>query len=370
MRQRMKGKQKMFDEIESLKIHSFASDNYSGAHPEVLEAIAHANRGQQIAYGEDAFTARLHEVFAEVFTKPVQVFPVFNGTGANVVALQTMLPRWGSVICAQTAHVNIDEGGAPESVAGMKLLPVATPNGKLTPELIDTEAWGWGNEHRAQPSVVTITQSTEVGTVYTPSEVAAIAEHVHKLGMLLHMDGARISNAAAALDVPIREFTTDAGVDVVSLGGTKNGLLFGEAVVILNPAASVGAKFLRKTDMQLASKMRFISAQFLALFNDDLWLRSAKHANSMASRMRQSFDEAINSGFVTGMNFVQPTESNSLFAQLPRDVIGRLQEKHRFYDWDEANNVVRWVCSFDTREEDVDLFVNDTIQELQSRILV
>ncbi|AJT43125.1 threonine aldolase [Psychromicrobium lacuslunae] len=347
--------------METAKTHSFASDNYSGAHPEVLEALVAANVRQQIAYGEDAYTTRLQERLSAEFGVAAEVYPVFNGTGANVVGLQTLVPRWGSVICAQTAHVNVDEGGAPEKMAGLKLLAIPTEDGKLTPELIDTEAYGWGDEHRAQPSAVTITQSSEVGTLYTAAEVRAIAEHVHSLGMSLHMDGSRVANAAAALNVPLREFTSDAGVDVLSFGGTKNGLVLGEAVVVLNPEASKGSKFIRKTSMQLASKMRFVSAQFLALLEDELWLRSAAHANAMASRMRTALDAAIANGQAEGLRFMHPTQVNSLFAQLPKAVTEQLRTKHRFYDWDEAAGVVRWVCSFDTQESDVDLFVEDLI---------
>src|SRR6478736_7367172 len=233
-------------------IRGFASDNYSGIHPEVLAAIAAANDGHQIAYGEDDYTARLQQVFVQHFGEGVEAFPVFNGTGANVVGLQSMLPRWGAVIAASTAHINVDEAGAPERVAGIKLLTVPTDDGKLTPELIDREAWGWGDEHRAQPLVVSITQSTELGTLYTPDEIRAIADHIHPLGMRLHLDGSRIANAAAALDVPLRAFTRDAGVDVLSLGGTKNGLLFGECIVVLDAESSDGLHYLRKLTMQLA----------------------------------------------------------------------------------------------------------------------
>ncbi|HMO11752.1 MAG TPA: beta-eliminating lyase-related protein, partial [Actinotalea sp.] len=216
------------------------------------------------------------------------VYPVLNGTGANVLALSSMLPAWGAAVCTTNAHVHTDEGGAPEKVAGVKLLPVPTPDGRLTPELIDREAWGWGDEHRAQPLVVSITQTTELGTCYRPEDVAAICEHAHARGMRVHLDGARIANAAATLGLPIRAFTSDVGVDVVSFGGTKNGALAAEAVVVLDPAAAQGLTYLRKTDMQLASKMRFVSAQLLALLDGDLWLRSAQHANAMALRLRDA----------------------------------------------------------------------------------
>ncbi|MFI5086170.1 MAG: threonine aldolase family protein, partial [Actinomycetales bacterium] len=271
-------------------VRGFASDNYSGVHPEILAALAAANDGHQVSYGEDAYTEHLQTLMEQHFGAGVEVFPVFNGTGANVLSLQSVLPRWGAVVCARTAHINMDENGAPERVGGMKLLAVDTPDGKLTPELIAREAWGWGDEHRAQPLAVSITQTTELGTCYTPAEIRAIADFAHGNGMSVHMDGARLANAAAHLDLPLRDFTRDAGVDVLSFGGTKNGMLYGEAVVVLNPEASTGLKYLRKMNMQLASKMRFISAQFIALLSDDLWLRSARHSNAMAARLRAAVD--------------------------------------------------------------------------------
>jgi threonine aldolase len=338
-------------------LRGFASDNYSGIHPEVLAAIAAANDGHQVAYGDDIYTERLQEVFARHFGDGVEAFPVFNGTGANVVGLQSMLPRWGAVVAAGTAHINVDEGGAPERVAGIKLLTVPTDDGKLTPELIDREAWGWGDEHRAQPLAVSITQSTELGTLYTVDEVAAIADHAHSLGMNVHMDGSRLSNAAASLGVPFRAFTRDAGVDVLSFGGTKNGAMLGEAVVVLNPEASTGLKFLRKLDMQLASKMRFVSAQLIALLEDDLWLRNASHSNAMAQRLRAGVEAGIADGSIRGVAFTQPTQANGVFATLPDGVADRLRESFRFYDWDASKNEVRWMCSFDTSENDIDAFI-------------
>ncbi len=336
----------------------FASDNYAGAHPEVLAAIAEANGGHQVAYGEDVYTARLQELMREHFGEQTETYPVFNGTGANVTALTSLLPRWGAVIAAKTAHINTDENGAPERVSGLKLLTVDTPDGKLTPDLIDLEAWGWGDEHRAQPLAVSITQTTELGTLYSVDEIRAIAEHAHSHGMALHMDGARISNAAAALGVPLRDFTTDAGVDILSFGGTKNGVLYGEAVVVLNPAASVGMIFLRKLSMQLASKMRFVSAQLIALLTDDLYLRSAGHANAMATRLRAAVEG------IDGLGFTQPTQSNAVFAVLPPRVADRLREKFRFYDWNPATGEVRWMCSFDTTEADIDAFAAAIREEL------
>ncbi|TKV61730.1 low specificity L-threonine aldolase [Nakamurella flava] len=336
----------------------FASDNYAGVHPEVLAALAEANGGHQISYGEDAYTARLAEVMAGHFGDQAEIFPVFNGTGANVLSLQALLPRWGAVVCAETAHINCDENGAPERVGGLKLLTVPTPDGKLTPELIDRQAWGWGDEHRAQPLAVSITQSTELGTVYTPDEIRAIADHIHARGMVLHLDGARIANAAASLDVPLREFTTDAGVDVLSFGGTKNGLMFGEVVVALRPDVAPGLLYLRKMNMQLASKMRFVSAQLLALLDGDLWLRSARHANAMAQRLRAGVSE------LDGVRLTQIPQANAVFAVLDRDVAERLRQQFRFYDWNPATGEVRWMCAFDTTESDVDDFVEALRKEL------
>ena len=339
-------------------VRGFASDNYAGVHPEVLAALALANGGHQISYGEDDYTVHLQEVFRRHFGERAEAFPVFNGTGANVVALQALLPRWGAVIAAESAHINVDECGAPEKVAGIKLLGVPTPDGKLTPELIDRQAWGWGDEHRAQPLAVSITQSTELGTLYTAEEIRAICDHAHERGMLVHVDGSRLANAAASLDLPLRAFTTDAGVDVLSFGGTKNGLLLGEAVVVLNPDAVKNILFLRKMSMQLASKMRFVSVQFEALLSGDLWLRSAGHANAMARRL-----EAAVRG-IDGVTVVRPVQANAVFALLPREVSERLQKRYRFYFWNEHTGEVRWMAAFDTTEADIDAFAAAIAEEM------
>ena len=355
----------MTQQLHDTTFRGFASDNYSGVHPEILAAISAANDGHQVAYGEDVYTERLQEVFVQHFGKGIEAFPVFNGTGANVTALQSMLPRWGAVISAKTAHINSDEGGAPERVGGIKLLTVEAPDGKLTPELIDREAWGWGDEHRAQPLAVSITQTTELGTAYTADEIRAIADHAHAHGMKLHLDGARIGNAGASLESPLRAFTRDAGVDLLSVGGTKNGCLGAEAIVVLNPEASEGLKYLRKLNMQLASKMRFVSAQLIALYEGDLWLRNASHANQMASRLRSALDAGIAAGELPGLGFSQPTQSNGVFAVLPAGVSDRLRDRgFKFYDWDAAKGEVRWMCSFDTSEADIDAFVAGIREEL------
>ncbi|RLL69938.1 low specificity L-threonine aldolase [Streptomyces sp. Z26] len=340
------------------EVRGFASDNYAGAHPEVLAAIALANGGHQTAYGGDDYTGHLQQVVRSHFGPYAQAFPVFNGTGANVVALQAVTDRWGAVITADSAHVHVDECGAPERVGGLKLLTVPTPDGKLTPDLIDREAYGWDDEHRAMPQVVSIAQNTELGTVYTPDEIRAICDHAHERGMRVHVDGARLANAAATLDVPMRAFTYAAGVDILSFGGTKNGMLFGEAVVVLNPDAVRAMAHLRKLSMQLASKMRFISVQLEALLARDLWLRNARHANAMAQRL------AAGVRTVDGVEILHAVQANAVFARLPHDVSERLQKRHRFYFWDEAAGDVRWMCSFDTTADDVDAFVAALREEM------
>jgi len=339
-------------------LRGFASDNYAGVHPEVLDALAAANEGHQVSYGEDVYTQRLEQVIRAHFGEQAEVYPVLNGTGANVVGLQAMTRRWEAVICSDTAHVHADEGGAPEKMAGLKLLTVPTPDGKLTPDLVDRQAYGFGDEHRAQPAVVSITQSTEMGTRYTPSEIAALADHAHERGMRLHLDGARIANAAAGLGLPMRAFTTDVGVDVLSFGGTKNGLLAAEAVVVLDPGAVLGVHYLRKTSMQLASKMRFFSVQLLALLEGDLWLRSAQHANAMAARL----DAAVRD--IPGVQVTQPVQANAVFAVLPAEVTERLQKRVRFYTWDPRTGEVRWMCAFDTTPDDVDAFAAAIAEEM------
>ncbi|MGA0847771.1 MAG: threonine aldolase family protein [Pontimonas sp.] len=344
----------------------FASDNYAGVHPEVLQALTDANEGHQVSYGEDDYTTKLTDVIREHFGARSEVFPVFNGTGANVLSLTAMMPRWGAVICSSLAHIHTDEGGAPERVSGLKLYPVSHHQGKITPEDIATEAFGFGDEHRAQPAVVSITQSTELGTVYTPSEVKDIADFTHDHGMLLHMDGARLWNAAASLGVPFSAFTSDVGVDIVSLGGTKNGIMGAEAIVVINPEAVDGLIYLRKMSMQLASKMRFVSAQLLALFENGLGLRSATHANTMAQRLRNSLEEGIASGALSGLSFSAPTQANAVFAVLDPEVSDRIRQTFRFYDWDRAVGEVRWMCSFDTTEEDIERFVETITAELQA----
>ena len=330
----------------------FASDNNSGVHPQILEAIAAANEGHVVAYGDDEYTARARERFREHFGESAQAFPVFNGTGANVTSIDGLTSPFEAVICTDVAHMNVDECGAPERVAQTKLLTVAHTQGKLTPEDVGRWEAHRGDEHAVQPRLVSITQATELGTVYTIEETRAIADAAHELGMYLHVDGARIANAAVSLGAELRDITTDAGVDVISFGGTKNGLLMGEAVVFLRPGLGESFLFTRKQLGQLASKMRFIAAQLEALLSDDLWRRNASNANAMAKRLA----DAITA--IDGIELAYPVEANGVFANLPAPAIDRLREAlpaaMPFYVWDEDAGTVRLMCSWDTTAEDVD----------------
>ena len=333
---------------------SFASDNWAGAHPEVLEALASANSGHAPAYGGDPWTTRFRALAQHLFGPSAEAFPVLNGTGANVLALQSALPHWGAVVCARTAHINTDETGAPEKTGGLKLLPVDSPDGKLTPELVAREAWGWGNEHRAQPLAVSISQVTELGTCYTPDEIRALADHAHERGMVLHVDGSRLGNAAAHLGVSLAELTSDAGADLLSLGGTKNGLLGAEAVVALTPGVAHGLPYLRKIDLQLGSKMRFVSAQLLALYEGDLWQRSAGHANAMAERLAAGIEAIAAGGSDSGIGIAQPVQSNAVFATMPHETAARAQRSFAFGSWPAQPGLYRLMCAWDTTPEDVD----------------
>ncbi|MCH9738281.1 MAG: low specificity L-threonine aldolase [Actinomycetia bacterium] len=338
----------------------FASDNYAGVHPQILEALTRVNSGHQVAYGDDSITAELDERMAELFGRPVGIYPVFNGTGANVVALSSILNQWEAVVCTESAHIHMDEGGAPEKVAGIKLWTVPGVNGKLTPDLIRSAAHDFGFVHYAQPGAVSIAQSTEMGTVYTVEEVAAIGECARELGLRLHMDGARIANAAVSLGVPVADFTINAGVDILSFGGTKNGMLMGEVIVVFNPDVVRGVEYFRKSYMQLNSKMRFASAQMIALLSDNLWLSSAAHANAMAQKLKSAVEQ------IPGIAIEVPTDANAVFARLPAEVVERLQEKWRFYTWD-SPTLARWMCAWDTQESDVDAFVAGIATEMAAR---
>ncbi len=329
----------------------FASDNNSGVHPEILKAIGEVNQGHTIAYGDDPYTEKATQKLKEIFGSDTEIFMVFIGTAANTLGLDAVTQSYNSIICAETAHIHVDECGAPEKFTGCKLLPVETTNGKLTIEGISKHMHGFGFEHHAQPKVISITQASEMGTVYTVEEVRKIADYAHENGLLLHMDGARISNAAVSLGKDFKEFTADAGVDILSFGGTKNGMMYGEAVVFFNKAMASDFKYRRKQGMQLASKMRFISAQFLAFLENDLWKKNAGHANKMAKLLEKEV------GKIPGIQITQKVEANGVFAILPKDLIPGLQEEYFFYIWDEERGEVRWMTSFDTTEEDILGFV-------------
>jgi threonine aldolase len=328
----------------------FASDNSATVHPLVLAAIARVNVGHAFGYGHDDYTRRVEALISEQFGPGARSFLVFNGTAANVLSLRTVCQPWEAVICTETAHLNVDEGGAPEAIAGAKLLTVAGEQGKLTPAEVERRIERVGDEHAVQARVLSISQCTELGTLYTPAETRALAETAHAHGLVLHLDGARLCNAAAAVGRPLRELTGDAGVDVVSFGGTKNGLLGAEAVVFVNPELGDGFRYLRKQSLQLASKMRFLAAQFEALLTDQLWLQCAQQANAMAALLAQGV------GSVPGVTITQPVQTNAVFARLPADVRTALQAQFAFYTWDERVGEVRWMCSWDTTEEDVHSF--------------
>ncbi len=337
----------------------FGSDNHSGISPEVIEAIAKANSEHALAYGDDEYTKRLEELFKETFGEQARVYLVFNGTGANVLCIDAMCRSHEAVVCAETAHINVDECGAPQRVVGCRLLTVDTPDGKLTPDLVKTRLHGFGFEHHSQPKAISISQPTELGTLYTLDEIKALADLAHSYNMYLHVDGARLANAAVALGCTFKEMTTDLGVDALSFGGTKNGLLMGESCVLLNPTLDVDMKYRRKQMTQLCSKMRFMAAQFICYLESGIWRRNAEHSNRMAQLLHSQL-LTLNSQ----LKVMYPVQVNSVFVQLPTEVWHRLQERYFFYDWDEANDVVRWMCSFDTTEEDIHAFVYALKEEL------
>ena len=330
---------------------SFASDNNSGVHPRVMEALAEANTGHCVAYGNDPYSDAAREAVRDVFGEQAECFFVFNGTGANVTSLTALTQPWNAVVCSDCAHINVDECGAPERGAGVKLLAEPSVDGKIGPGAIERHLHCFGFQHHSQPGVVSITQATELGTVYGADEIRAIAECAHANGMAVHMDGARLANAAAALGTGLRELTTDCGVDVLSLGGTKNGLMFGEAVVFLNPEHADTFKYVRKQGMQLHSKMRFISAQYVAWLSGSLWRECAEHSNAIARLLAELVAE------VPDVEITRPVQTNGVFATLPRRAVEPLRERSFFYTWDEELPEVRWMTSFDTTEEDVRGFV-------------
>jgi len=333
-------------------MRGFASDNNAGVHPAILQAMASVNEGHVIAYGDDPQTIKTIRRMKEVFGAESEIFFVFIGTAANVLGLSSATQSHHAVICPETAHIHVDECGAPEKFTGCKLLTVSTPDGKMTVDMVKKHMHGIGFEHHVQPRVLSITQSTELGTVYSMEEIREITTYAHDHHMIVHMDGARISNAAVALDTGFYEMTGGAGVDVLSFGGTKNGMMYGEAVVFFDPDLAHHFKYRRKQGMQLASKMRYISAQFDAYLEDDLWKNNALHANQMARKLYESVR------LIQGVEVTQKVDSNAVFATLPAEIIPRLQEDYFFYVWDEDRSEVRWMCSFDTTEEDIEGFAS------------
>lgn len=335
---------------------SFASDNYSGIHPEILKAIQNANSNHEISYGDDDYTGKANQLFSSIFGK-VKVLYAFNGTGANIISLKCCTLPFQAIVCAQTAHINSDECGAPTHQMGSSLLTIDTPNGKLTPEAIKPLLSRIGNVHNTQPKVISISQSTELGTVYSISELKELSSFAHRNNMYLHMDGARISNAVAALGVGLKEATVDCGVDIMSFGGTKNGLMIGEAVLIFNEKLVENAPYFQKQTAQLFSKNRFIAAQFIALLTNDLWKEMATHSNRLAGLLAREVSK------IPGVKITQIVEANAVFAIIPAHAIDALRSKYRFYTWDEQTTELRWMCSFDTTEDEVRDFVS-TLRQL------
>jgi len=329
---------------------SFASDNNAGIHPKILEAISAANQGHVVGYGDDPYTAAAVRKFKQHFGSDIDVFMMFNGTATNTLGLKAMTETYQAVICTEAAHIYTDECGAPEKFTGCKLIPVATTDGRLTVELVRHAYHGIGDQHHVQPRVISITQVTEMGTVYKPKEVRDLARFAHQHDMLLHMDGARIANAAASLGMTLRAATRDLGVDVLSFGGTKNGAMGAEAVVFFDRKLCQDFLYVRKQGMQLASKMRFIAVQLEALLTGDLWRKNAEHSNRMAALLKKEVSK------IRQVRVVYKVEANGVFAQIPRQAIAKLQKRYFFYVWNEEQSVVRWMCSFDTTEEDVKQF--------------
>ena len=333
-------------------IRGFASDNNSGVHHEILKAMESVNSGHTIAYGNDIYTASAKEKIKEFFSENIDIYFVFLGTAANVLGLKAITNSYNAIICAETAHINVDECGAPEKHTGCKLLSLPTKDGKLTIDLVKSYMHGFGFEHHSQPKIISITQATEMGTVYTPDEIKKITGFAHDNSMLVHMDGARICNAVAFSGVGFKEMTNDVGVDILSFGGTKNGMMYGESIIFFKKELSADFKYIRKQGMQLASKMRFMAVQFERLLTDGLWLKNAQHANRMAQLLAKEINE------IPQIKITQKVQANGVFAIVPKKYIPILQKEYFFYMWNEETSEVRWMTSFDTTEEDILSFVS------------
>ncbi len=343
------------------KIKSFASDNYAGVHPDIFKSLIKANEVHTVSYGDDPYTSQAIWHFKSIFGDDIEVFFVYNGTGANVLGLSALTQSFNSIICSDCAHINVDESTAPENFTGCKLITIPAADGKLLPQQVLDKIQRIGDQHHPQAKVISISQSTEFGTVYSTEEVRALSAVAREKGLYLHMDGARIANAAVSLDKELAFITRDAGVDVLSFGGTKNGLMFGEAVIFFKPELASSAKYLRKQAMQLHSKMRFISVQFEALLSNDLWKRNATHSNAMAKLLERELKK------VPEVKFTQSVDANGLFATLPANIIPALQQHYPFYVWNEKTHEVRLMCSWDTTEGDVMGFVGK-LKELLSKV--
>ena len=339
----------------------FASDNASGVHPAIIEALLAANRGHQVGYGDDPYTKAALKVFDELFERPVYTFFVYNGTGANGSSLAAMVRPHQSIICADGSHIFYDECGAPEHLTGAKLQPLPAAGGKLRPEQLEPLLGYLGNMHHAQPKVLAVSQATEFGTVYTLDELRALTGLAHAHGLFTHMDGARVANAAVSLGCTMADLTWKAGIDALSFGGTKNGLMFGEAVVFFDEALAKDFVYIRKNNGQLASKMRYIAAQYIALLSGGLWLRNATHANAMAALLAEGLSA------MPGVRLVEKVEANEVFVELPRAAIEPLRKSCFFYVWDEANNIARFVTSWDTQAEEIKRFLAVCRKELETR---
>lgn len=345
----------------NIEKRGFASDNNAGIHPDILQEIISSNIGHVTGYGSDIYTEKALRLFREQLGSLTETFFVFTGTGANVLGLSGIVRSWNSVITASTAHLEGDECGAPEKFIGCKVLVVDTPDGKVTPELVEKHMHGIDFEHHSQPKVISITQCTEMGTVYSVPEITAISEYAHSRGMLLHMDGARLANASISLNLPFKAFTTDAGVDILSFGGTKNGLMGGEAICFLRPGLTTDFKYIRKQGMQLASKMRYISAQYIGYFRNDLWKKCASNSNVMASALAEKLKD------IPEVKITQKVQSNGVFVIIPEEVALKVREHYYFYPWDEKRSEWRLMCSWDTKPEDIEEFIVLLKKELKSK---
>jgi len=341
----------MVDTTAMSAFAGFGSDNHAGVHPAVLKALEHVNSGYAVAYGDDETTAQAVALFKNIFGSASDPYFLYNGTGANILGLRTVMESFNSVICTDVAHLTVHECCGPESFIGCKLVPVPTPDGKLTVDAVDSCLIGVGDPHMAQPRVVSLTEATERGTVYRPAEIKALSKYAHEHGLLVHMDGARLCNAAASLQVGLNELVGEVGVDVLSFGGTKNGMMFGEAVVFFDKEASSCFPFFRKQGMQLTSKMRYISAQFIAMLEGDLWLQNARHANVTAQVLAEGLRK------ISGVKITQPVEANMVFAVLPERSIGKLQKDFFFHRFNERKREVRFVCSFQTQSLEIEVFL-------------